>query len=114
MGQEGVELAYNQWLQGDPGKKWVTKDRLGRVIADEKMVQEQKPGHDLILSIDRRIQYLAYRELLAGVKEYNASSGSAIVFDVKTGEILAMVNQPSFNPMFHSTPVILETELADC
>jgi cell division protein FtsI (penicillin-binding protein 3) len=98
VGQEGLELAYNQWLQGEPGKKWVTKDRLGRVISDVKLVQEQKAGHDVVLSIDRRIQYLAYRELMAGVVEHQASSGTAIVLDAKTGEVLAMVNQPSFNP----------------
>ncbi len=97
-GQEGLELGYNQWLSGEAGKKWVTKDRLGRVISDVQMVQDQKPGHDLILSIDRRIQYLAYRELLAGVLDNKAVSGTAIVMDVKTGEILAMVNVPSFNP----------------
>ncbi|VVC76349.1 Peptidoglycan synthase FtsI [Aquicella siphonis] len=97
-GQEGIELAYNEWLQGEPGKKWVVKDRIGRVISDVQTLQDQRPGRDLVLSIDRRIQYLAYRELLAGVVEKQAASGSAIVLDVKTGEILAMVNVPSFNP----------------
>lgn len=98
QGQEGLELAYNQWLQGEPGKKWVIKDRLGRVIDDVQVEQEQRPGKDLVLSLDRRIQYLAYRELMAGVTENEATSGTAIVLDVKTGEILAMVNYPSFNP----------------
>lgn len=97
-GQEGLELAYNDWLEGERGKKWVIKDRLGRVISNVQTVQEQKPGHDLVLSIDRRIQYLAYRELLAGVTENEAVSGTVIVLDAKTGEVLAMVNQPSFNP----------------
>lgn len=97
-GQEGLELSYNPWLRGEPGKRWVMKDRLGRIIADLQTVQQQKPGHDLVLSIDRRIQYIAYRELLAGVKQNQAGSGSAIVLDAKTGEVLAMVNQPSFNP----------------
>ncbi len=97
-GQEGLELSYNEWLSGDPGKKWVIKDRLGREISDIQTVKEQKSGHDLVLSIDRRIQYLAYRELLNGVLQSQAHSGSAVVIDVKTGEILAMVNQPSFNP----------------
>ncbi|TAK78479.1 MAG: penicillin-binding protein 2 [Gammaproteobacteria bacterium] len=97
-GQEGLELSYNEWLAGEPGKKWVIKDRLGREIADVQNVNEQKPGHDLVLSIDRRIQYLAYRELLNGVAQSQARSGSVIVLDAKTGEILAMVNQPSFNP----------------
>ena len=97
-GQEGLELAYNQWLAGTPGKKLVIKDRLGRVIADVRKIQEQKPGSDLVLSMDKRIQYLAYRELMEGVQKNLATSGSVIVMDVKTGEILAMVNQPSFNP----------------
>lgn len=98
QGQEGLELAYNQWLQGEPGKKWVIKDRIGRIISDVQTIQDQKPGKDLILSIDRRIQYLAYRELLSGVILNKAKSGSAIVLDAKTGEVLAMVNIPSFNP----------------
>lgn len=97
-GQEGLELAYNDWLAGDPGKKWVIKDRLGRTISNVKEVQSQRPGHDLVLSIDRRIQYLAYRELLQGVTENVARSGSAVVLNAKTGEILAMVNVPSYNP----------------
>lgn len=102
-GQEGLELNYDNWLAGEPGKKWVIKDRIGRVIADVKEVQEQKPGHDLVLSIDRRIQYLAYRELLAGIRENEAVSGSVVVLDARTGEVLAMVNQPSFNPNNHQT-----------
>lgn len=97
-GQEGLELGYNQWLQGEQGKKWVIKDRIGRVISDVQAIQDEKPGNDLVLSIDRRIQYLAYRELLSGVMENQAASGTAIVSDIKTGEILAMVNVPSFNP----------------
>jgi cell division protein FtsI (penicillin-binding protein 3) len=97
IGQEGLELAYNQWLAGTPGKKLVIKDRLGRVITDVREMREQKAGGDLVLSIDRRIQYLAYRELMEGMQKNLAVSGSIIVMDVKTGEILAMVNQPSFN-----------------
>lgn len=97
-GQEGMELGYNGWLQGEPGKKWVIKDRLGRIISDVQKVQDQRPGHDLVLSIDRRIQYLAYRELLAGVLQNQVVSASAVVLDANTGEVLAMVNQPSFNP----------------
>lgn len=97
-GQEGIELAYNDWLQGEQGKKWVVKDRIGRVISDVQTIQDEKAGSDIALSIDRRIQYLAYRELLAGVQENKATSGSVVVLDAKTGEILAMVNVPSFNP----------------
>lgn len=98
QGQEGLELSFNDWLAGEQGKRWVIKDRLGQVISDVQTIKEQKPGSDLILSIDRRIQYLAYRELLTACAQNNASSGSAIVLDAKTGEILAMVNQPSYNP----------------
>jgi cell division protein FtsI (penicillin-binding protein 3) len=97
-GQEGLELAYNQWLAGEPGKKMVVKDRLGRVISDVHLLQQQKPGNDLILSMDRRIQYVAYRELMAGIQKNVAHSGSVIVLDTKTGEVLAMANLPSFNP----------------
>lgn len=97
-GQEGLELGYNEWLQGEQGQKWVVKDRLGRIISDVQKIQEQRPGHDLVLSVDRRIQYLAYRELMTGVVKNKAVSASAVVLDVKTGEVLAMVNQPSFNP----------------
>jgi len=98
QGQEGLELAYNDWLRGVPGKKKVIKDRLGHIIANLQVIQEPQPGHELPLSIDRRIQYLAYRELKDAVERYKAASGSVIVVDVKTGEILAMVNQPSYNP----------------
>lgn len=98
QGQEGMELAYNDWLKGTPGKKAVVKDRLGRMISEIKTVQHEKPGKDLTLSINRQIQYIAYRELMAGLQKNLANSGSVVVLDVKTGEILAMVNQPSFNP----------------
>lgn len=97
-GQEGLELAYNDWLSGVSGKERVIKDRTGRVIDNVQQLQKQKPGNDLVLSLNRRIQYLAYRELLDGVKKNVAVSGSVVVLDVKTGEILAMVNQPSYNP----------------
>ncbi len=98
LGQEGVELAYEDWLKGTPGKKRVIKDRLGRVIEDLENIHTAAPGKDLHLSLDRRIQYLAYRELKAAIKLNKARSGSAVMLDVKTGEVLAAVNQPSFNP----------------
>lgn len=97
-GQEGLELAHDKWLTGSAGKEVVIKDRLGRVISNLENLKEKKPGNDLILSIHRRIQYVAYRELLSGVEFNQAESGSVVVLDVKTGELLAMVNQPSFNP----------------
>jgi cell division protein FtsI (penicillin-binding protein 3) len=97
-GQEGLELAYDSWLQGIPGKRKVLKDRLGHVVAVMNTIRDPQQGHDLALSIDRRIQYLAYLELKETVQKYHADSGSAVVLDVKTGEILAMANQPSYNP----------------
>lgn len=97
-GQEGIELAYEDWLKGRAGKKRVLKDRLGHIIADVETVQQPMPGNNLTLSIDRRIQYAAYRELKNAVEKNKAKSGTVIVLDVKTGEVLAMVNQPSYNP----------------
>jgi cell division protein FtsI (penicillin-binding protein 3) len=97
-GQEGLELAFDTWLHGVPGKKKVLRDRLGRVIEDVESIVPPSPGQDLVTSIDLRIQYLAYRELKAAVQKYRAASGSAVVLDVATGEVLADVNQPTFNP----------------
>jgi len=97
-GQEGLELAYDDWLKGTSGLKRVLKDRLGRVIKHVELIEQAKPGKDLILSIDRRLQYLTYRELKKAVYKHKAKSGSAVILDVKTGEVLAMVNQPSYNP----------------
>ncbi len=97
-GQEGLELAFDQWLSGEKGIKRVIRDRLGHEVENVELVREAKPGKDLTISIDRRIQYLAYRELKAALTEHHASSGSMVILDVPTGEILAMVNQPSFNP----------------
>jgi cell division protein FtsI (penicillin-binding protein 3) len=98
VGQEGLELAYDHWLAGEPGQKRVRRDRLGNVIEDVESIREARPGRDLRLSIDLRIQYLAYRELKRAVQAHKAKSGSMVVLDVRTGEVLAMVNQPSFNP----------------
>ncbi len=98
VGQEGLELAYNDWLQGKSGLKRIIRDRLGRTIEHVEIVRESEPGHDLSLTIDRRLQYLAYRELKRTVLKHGARSGSVVLLDVKTGEVLAMVNQPSYNP----------------
>ncbi|AKS42732.1 peptidoglycan D,D-transpeptidase FtsI family protein [Wenzhouxiangella marina] len=98
FGQEGLELAYNSWLQGEPGAKRVIKDRLGRTVQEVELVREMQPGRDLQLTLDRRLQYLAFRELKAAVMEFEARSGSIVVMDVGTGEVLAMVNYPSYNP----------------
>ena len=98
QGQEGLELAYDKWLAGEPGLKRVLKDRLNRVIENIESIKAPVPGKDLELSIDRRVQYLAYRELAAAVKYHRAKGGSLVMLDVKTGEVMAMVGQPSYNP----------------
>ena len=97
-GQEGLELAYDTWLSGEAGAKRVIKDRLGQVIEDVERIKQPSPGRELAASIDLRIQYLAYRELKAAIQRASAASGSAVVLDIATGEVLAMVNQPSYNP----------------
>jgi len=97
-GQEGIELAYNQWLSGETGRKRVLKDNRGRVIKDLTLIRDASPGQNLALSIDLRLQYLAYRELKAVVTAHNARGGTLVMLDVDTGEVLAMVNQGSYNP----------------
>ena len=98
QGQEGLEMAFDDWLEGTPGKRRVVTDVLGDAIEDIELIAEPSPGRDLVLSIDKKIQYLAYRELKHAVQLNGAKSGSAVVLDARTGEVLAMVNQPSFNP----------------
>ena len=98
LGLEGVERVLDDRLRGRPGAKRVLRDRLGRVVEDVELLREPRPGETLALSVDRRLQYLAYRELKSAVSRHGAESGAAVMLDVKTGEILAMVNQPSFNP----------------
>jgi len=97
-GQEGIELMLDSALRGEPGAKRVIKDRLGRVIENVESISDPRPGHDVRISIDRRLQYLAYRELKSAVMRNHAHAGSAVIIDVKTGEVLAAVNQPSYNP----------------
>jgi cell division protein FtsI (penicillin-binding protein 3) len=97
-GQEGLELAFDHWLKGDNGSKRIVQDRLGRVIEDVELVSPPRPGRELRTSIDLRLQYLAYRELKLAVTESRARSGSVVILDPATGEVLAMVNQPSYNP----------------
>ncbi len=98
VGQEGLELAYDQWLGGQAGAKRVIQDRYGRTVEDIESIRSPRPGQDLVTSIDLRIQYLAYRELKAAIQQHNAKAGSVVVLDVTTGEVLAMVNQPAYNP----------------
>lgn len=97
-GQEGLELAYDDWLKGTPGAKRVLKDRLGRVVENIESIDAPDPGRNLQLSIDLRIQYLAYRELKLAVARHRARSGSLVLMDARNGEVLAMVSQPSYNP----------------
>jgi len=97
-GQEGLELAYDLSLAGQDGQKRVIQDGRGRIVQNVESILAPRPGEDLHASLDLRIQYLAYRELKAAIRKHRAKAGSVIVIDVATGEVLAMVNQPSFNP----------------
>jgi cell division protein FtsI (penicillin-binding protein 3) len=97
-GQEGLELAFNHWLAGESGAKRVLKDRLGRSVENVESIRPARQGKDLRASIDLRIQYVAYRALKVAVQANRAESGSIVVLDVRTGEVLAVVNQPSYNP----------------
>lgn len=97
-GQEGLERAYDDWLSGTDGSKRVIRDRRGHTVENVDLVKAPQPGHDLTLSIDRRIQYLAYRQLQETMQQFHARSASMVVMDVHTGEILAMVNLPTYNP----------------
>ncbi len=98
VGQEGAELAFDHWLAGEDGAKRVIQDSRGRKVEDVESIRAVRPGRNLTLSIDLRIQYLAYRELKTAILANRARSGSVIVIDVQTGEVLAMVNQPAYNP----------------
>jgi len=97
-GQEGAELAFDHWLGGEDGAKRVIQDSDGNKVEDVESIRAVRPGRDLPLSIDLRLQYLAYRELKAAIRDNRANSGSAVIIDIRTGEVLAMVNQPAYNP----------------
>lgn len=97
-GQEGVELSFDKHLRGIAGRKKVLKDRRGQIVRDLEYLAAPQFGNDLRLSIDLRLQFFAYRELKSAVEHHRAVSGSVVMLDVRTGEILALVNQPSFNP----------------
>ena len=98
QGQEGIELARNDLLAARAGKRRVIQDGQRRIVEEVEQLRPPRHGEDLQLSIDRRLQFLAHRELKRAVDEHRAEGGSAVLLDVSTGEILAMVNQPSFNP----------------
>lgn len=98
VGQEGLELALEERLRGQPGAARVLRDRLGRVVENVERIRSPRDGQDVLLSLDGRIQFLAYRSLLLAVKKHSARAGAAVVLDANNGEVLAMVNQPSYNP----------------
>lgn len=98
VGQEGMEHGYEHILRGKPGKKRVIKDGKGHIIKDIENIEETLPGQDIVLTIDERIQYLAYRELQNAVLQHKAHSASLVVLDAKNGDVLATVSQPAFNP----------------
>jgi cell division protein FtsI (penicillin-binding protein 3) len=97
-GQEGLELAFNHWLAGEMGAKRVLKDRYGRSVENVESIRPPHHGKELRTSIDLRIQYVAYRVLKAAIQTHSAESGSIVVLDIQTGEVLAIVNQPTYNP----------------
>jgi cell division protein FtsI (penicillin-binding protein 3) len=97
-GQEGIELAYQEWLAGSAGSRRVIKDRLGRIVEDVESVSAPQQGKTLQLSIDNRIQYLAFREVKEAVAAHEAKAGSVVVLDARSGEVLALANWPSYNP----------------
>jgi cell division protein FtsI (penicillin-binding protein 3) len=98
IGQEGMELAFDERLRGLSGAHRVLRDRLGRIVEEVESIRSPKAGGDLVLSLDRRIQYLAYRALLGAVKRARARGGSVVVLEARSGEVLAMANQPAYNP----------------
>jgi cell division protein FtsI (penicillin-binding protein 3) len=104
-GEEGLELAYDPQLQGIPGQEQVLKDRYGNTVAVLGVKKEAKPGNNLTLSIDQRLQYLAYQTLKDTVNEFDAESGSVIILNPKNGEVLAMANVPSYDPNQHTNKV---------
>jgi cell division protein FtsI (penicillin-binding protein 3) len=98
QGQEGIELAAQSRLAGTPGSRKVIKDRKGRIIEDVESLRPPRDGEAVTLAIDQRLQFLAHRELKGAVEQYRARGGSLVILDAKTGEVLALVNQPDYNP----------------
>ena len=98
VGQEGIELAFDDWLRGAPGKKRVLKDLYGSIVKDIENIKQPVPGESLTLALDQRLQYLAYRELNSAVLQHKARGGMLLLLGVRTGEVLALAVQPPFNP----------------
>lgn len=103
-GQEGIELALQEQLGGKAGSQRVIKDRRGHIVEDVASIRAPKPGSDLALSLDSKMQYLAYREIKLAVEQHNAKAGSIVVLDAKSGEVLALANWPSYNPNNRDKP----------
>ena len=101
-GIEGIELLANEDLKGHSGQDKVIKDRMGRIIDSVDYIKAPQPGQDIRLSIDKRLQYIAYRELKKAVAHHKAKSASLVILDAQTGEVLTMVNEPAFNPNNYS------------
>lgn len=97
-GQESMELAQQKTLQGAAGSRRVIKDRLGRIVEDVGMSKPPHDGKDLTLSVDSKLQYIAFSHIKEAVEKFNAKAGAAVVLDVKTGEVLALANYPTYNP----------------
>ena len=103
-GQEGVEFAWQAQLGGKNGSQRVIKDRRGHIVEDVASVRVPKPGKDLVLSLDSKLQFLAYREIKAAVEQHHAKNGSIVVLDAKSGEVLALANWPGYNPNNREKP----------
>ena len=98
IGREGLEYSYEEWLKATPGQRQILRNRKGQVVEDIAQVAAARPGQDLFMSLDMRLQYITYRSLVKAIKYHGAASGSAVVLDAATGEVLALANYPSFNP----------------
>jgi cell division protein FtsI (penicillin-binding protein 3) len=98
VGQESIELAQQKALVGQPGSRRVIKDRLGRIVEDVGMSKDPHDGKDLTLSVDSKLQYIAFNSIKNAVEKFHAKAGAAVVLDVHTGEVLALANWPSYNP----------------
>lgn len=106
VGQEGIEKVYEQRLKGEPGSRRVIKDRLGRIVDDVDELELPRHGSDVVLTIDQRIQALAFDSLKEAVLKHRAKGGSVVVLDAQSGEILAMANYPSYDPDKRSSMTI--------
>ena len=98
VGQEGIELAMEAQLAGKPGSRRVIKDRLGRIVEDVESIRAPQDGKDVVLALDAKLQYLAYSRLKQALHEHKAKAGGIVMLDARSGEVLALVNLPAYNP----------------